>query len=131
MDFALSDAHEALADLARTILTERSTQERLDALDAGEEWLDRELQVELAEAGLLGIALPEEHGGGGLDFLAVHLLLRFTLLGKKMRAVADDPMLARVSGISAQGVLSATWFTSAAIGELETALRIAPKPRLT
>ena len=75
MDFALSDAHEALADLARTILTERSTQERLDALDAGEEWLDRELQVELAEAGLLGIALPEEHGGGGLDFLAVHLLL--------------------------------------------------------
>src|SRR5690606_19284240 len=49
---------------------------------------------------------------------AVHALLRYTMLGKKMRAVADDPSLARASGISAQRVLTATWFISALIGGL-------------
>lgn len=50
--------------------------------------------------------------------LAVHLMLRYTLLGKKMRAVADDPNLARAAGISAKGVLRLTWFISAAVGGL-------------
>lgn len=53
-----------------------------------------------------------------VTMLAVHLLLRFTMLGKKMRAVADDPMLARVAGISSRRVLDATWFVSAMIGAL-------------
>lgn len=48
----------------------------------------------------------------------VHILLRYTMLGKKMRAVADNAALARVSGISARNVLSATWFISAGIGAL-------------
>ena len=59
---------------------------------------------------ILGVALAA--------MLAVHLLLRFTMLGKKMRAVADDPALARVAGISARRVLDATWFVSALIGGL-------------
>lgn len=50
--------------------------------------------------------------------LAVHLLLRLTLIGKKMRAVADNPTLARASGISSARVLAVTWFLSAAIGAL-------------
>lgn len=49
---------------------------------------------------------------------AVHALLRYTMLGKKMRAVADDAALARASGISARRVLTVTWFVSAAIGGL-------------
>ena len=53
-----------------------------------------------------------------LAMLSVHLLLRYTMIGKKMRAVADDPDLARAAGIRAARVLSATWFASAAIGAL-------------
>lgn len=75
MDFDLNDEQEALRDLARRILTDQSTQERLDALDASDQWLDRDLQRELADAGVLGIAVPEAHGGGGLGFLELHLLL--------------------------------------------------------
>lgn len=75
MDFALTDEQQAVAELAGTILAERSTPARLDQLDARGEWLDRELQSDLAAAGMLGIALPEAHGGGGLDFLALHLVL--------------------------------------------------------
>ena len=36
---------------------------------------DRELWGELAKAGLLGIGLPEDVGGAGLDFLAVCLVV--------------------------------------------------------
>jgi branched-subunit amino acid ABC-type transport system permease component len=50
--------------------------------------------------------------------LLVHLLLSTTLLGKKMRAVSDNPTLARASGVAAPRVLAATWFLSAAIGAL-------------
>ncbi|WP_397544409.1 ABC transporter permease subunit [Roseovarius salis] len=69
-----------------------------------------------------GLFIPREQliilGVALLAMLAVHLLLRFTMLGKKMRAVADDAMLARVAGISSRRVLDATWFVSAVIGGL-------------
>src|SRR5699024_2301243 len=50
--------------------------------------------------------------------LVVHLILRFTLVGKMMRATSDNPALARVSGIRTQRILSATWFISSAIAAL-------------
>lgn len=75
MDFNLDEGQQALRDLANKILTERSTPQRLDALDASDEWLDRELLGELASTGILGIAVPEEHGGGGRGFLELHLVL--------------------------------------------------------
>ncbi|MWD26510.1 branched-chain amino acid ABC transporter permease [Aquicoccus sp. SCR17] len=71
---------------------------------------------------IAGIFVPREQliilGVALAAMLAVHLLLRFTMLGKKMRAVADDPALARVAGISSRRVLDATWFVSALIGAL-------------
>ncbi|WP_101294742.1 branched-chain amino acid ABC transporter permease [Halegenticoccus soli] len=39
----------------------------------------------------------------------VHLLLRRTKLGKAMRAMADNPDLARVTGIPTERVVRATW----------------------
>jgi 3-oxocholest-4-en-26-oyl-CoA dehydrogenase beta subunit len=75
MDFELSQETEAVAELATRILTERSTPERLAELDAGDEWLDRRTLTELAEAGLLGIALPSDVEGGGLGWLELHHVL--------------------------------------------------------
>jgi 3-oxocholest-4-en-26-oyl-CoA dehydrogenase beta subunit len=75
MDFGLTEEQEAIRDLATRILTEQVTVERLNALDASEEWLDRQVWEELARSGVLGIALPTEVEGGGLDFLALHLVL--------------------------------------------------------
>ncbi len=40
------------------------------------------------------------------------LLLRFTKLGKAMRAMADNPELARVSGVNTRSVTLATWAIS-------------------
>jgi branched-chain amino acid transport system permease protein len=46
---------------------------------------------------------------------AVFSLLRFTRIGKQMRAVADNPTLAKASGIRADRVLVVLWLTAGAI----------------
>jgi alkylation response protein AidB-like acyl-CoA dehydrogenase len=71
MDFSLSEEQEATRDLARQILSDRMTHERLKELEAGGEGFDRVTWAELAKAGLLGIALPEDAGGSGLGFVAL------------------------------------------------------------
>jgi acyl-CoA dehydrogenase len=75
VDFGLNEEQEAVRDLARRILGDRTTPERLKQLEAGEEPFDRSTWGELAEAGLLGIALPDDLGGGGLGLLELCLVL--------------------------------------------------------
>jgi branched-subunit amino acid ABC-type transport system permease component len=47
--------------------------------------------------------------------LAVHALLRYTRLGKAMRATAANPMLARNCGIPTQRVIDAVWLITGAL----------------
>src|SRR3982074_323949 len=75
MDFGLTEEQEATRDLARQILSDRSTHERLKEIEAGGDGFDRDTWAELAKAGLLGIALPEDAGGSGLGFVALCQLL--------------------------------------------------------
>lgn len=42
-------------------------------------------------------------------FITLHLLLRYTSFGRAQRAVADDPVLARVVGINTARIISLTW----------------------
>jgi len=77
MDFSLNDEQEAVRDLARRIFTDLSTHERLRQLESEPDGdrFDRRLWAELASAGLLGIALPEDVGGAGLGFIETGLVL--------------------------------------------------------
>ena len=78
MDFAYGEEHEAVKELAGRIFGEQSTQDRLKAVEAAagpEGPFDRDLWSALADAGLLGIGLPEDVGGAGLDFLATCLVV--------------------------------------------------------
>lgn len=45
----------------------------------------------------------------------VFLILHATPIGRRMRAVADDPALARVSGISPQKIMVSLWLLSGAV----------------
>jgi len=90
MDFTRSDDERELAGLARKILTDRLTPERLRAVEAGDGF-DRALWADLAGAGILSAALPETLGGAGLGLLAQCCVL--TELG---RAVAPVPYLASI-----------------------------------
>jgi alkylation response protein AidB-like acyl-CoA dehydrogenase len=91
MDFGLTEEQEATRDLARQILSDRVTHERLKEIAAGGEGIDRDTWAELAKAGLLGIALPEDAGGSGLGFVALCLLLE-----EVGRTVAPVPVLPTV-----------------------------------
>ncbi len=76
MDFSVSEEQQEIVNLAKQILTDRSTHERLKALETSDgPRFDRELWSDLAQAGLVGLAIPESHGGGGLGFHEIALIL--------------------------------------------------------
>jgi len=74
MDFSLTDDQQSLRDLATRMFREHGQPERLAELEQGD-WFDRQLWRNLADAGLLGIAVDEQHGGAGMTLLELHLLL--------------------------------------------------------
>ena len=75
MDLSFSEEQRALRDLVRKILEAEVTPGRLREVEAGPEWFDRALWSELGRAGLLGICVPEEHGGSGGGVLEACILL--------------------------------------------------------
>jgi alkylation response protein AidB-like acyl-CoA dehydrogenase len=91
MDFSLSDDQQALRELARKIFADRSSPERMKALEASGEWVDRALWSELARANLPAIALPEEVGGAGLGPIEAALVLE-----EQGRHLAPVPLFATI-----------------------------------
>ena len=86
MDFSYSEEQQSIADLAGQILADLSTHERLRQLETGKgERFDPDLWKAFAEAGLSGIAIPEEYGGGGLGFLELSLIVE--QLGRHTAAI--------------------------------------------
>src|SRR5438105_5573233 len=75
MDFSFSEEQQEIQGLAAHILGDKVTHERLKEVEASPEWFDRDLWGELAKAGLVGIALPEDVGGGGFGSLEAALVL--------------------------------------------------------
>ena len=72
MDFSYSDEQQAIFELARQILTDGTPRERLLELErADDPRFDPALWAKLGESGLVGLAVPEAYGGGGLGFLEV------------------------------------------------------------
>ncbi|MEX2627954.1 MAG: acyl-CoA dehydrogenase family protein, partial [Ilumatobacteraceae bacterium] len=93
MDFSFTEEEQEVSDLARKILEDQVTHEKLTALESsGEARFDRELWAQLAKANLLGIGLPEAVGGSGLGLLAQSLVLE--QIG---RTLAPVPYLATIA----------------------------------
>lgn len=75
MDFGLSEQQRDVQNLAREILSEQVTQEKLAQYDSYKaERFDRELWQQVAQAGLLGVAVDEEYGGMGFGFFEAALI---------------------------------------------------------
>jgi hypothetical protein len=89
MDFNFSEEQIMLRDLAREILEQEVTQELLAEVEAGADWVSRDVWSKLAEANLLGLAVPEELGGMGFGIIELCVLL--SEIG---RAVAPVPAVA-------------------------------------
>ena len=71
MDFSLDESQQAVADLADQILESRVTPEGIKEIEDAGSWYDRDTYAELAKAGLCGIGLGEDVGGGGMGILEV------------------------------------------------------------
>jgi len=68
MDFDLSDEQKLIRDTARDFAA-REVAPKAAELDKTGRWPD-EIVKRMAELGFLGMAIPEEYGGGGLDALS-------------------------------------------------------------
>ncbi len=69
MNFDLSLEQEMLQETVRRYLENECPPERLREIFDGDEGMDAGLWQGLAEMGLAGLQLPEEHGGAGLEIL--------------------------------------------------------------
>jgi alkylation response protein AidB-like acyl-CoA dehydrogenase len=118
MDFALTEEQDELRKLAAELLDDHCTPEALHAAEQSDSpGFDQKLWSKLADAGLLGIAIPEEHGGLGLTFFELSLLLE-----EVGRTVAPVPAYALVLGpltLARHGTAEqqSTWLPAVARGE--------------
>ena len=72
MDFSYSEEQNSIVELAGQILRDGTSQERLREIEAADgPRFDRELWQQLADAGLLAVAIPEAFDGAGLGFVEV------------------------------------------------------------
>jgi alkylation response protein AidB-like acyl-CoA dehydrogenase len=92
MNFAYSDDQKALAELARKILGDVATHERVSEIEKSADGFDRVLWAELAKSNLLGACLPEAYGGSALGFVELCILLE-----EIGRAVAPVPFFATLA----------------------------------
>ena len=141
MNFELSEEQVAVRDLAAQVFTGSVTVERVKEIEASAERFDRALWQQLADAGLLGISLPEEHGGSGLGFVETCLVLT-----QQGRVVAPLPLWSTVAcgaltiaaaGTDAQraewlpAVVSGDAVLTAALAEVGVNDPLAPQVRAT
>jgi butyryl-CoA dehydrogenase len=73
MDLSLSDEQKMVRDMARDFAT-KEVEPRARELDQTGRW-PKELVEKLGELGLMGVAVPAEHGGAGADNIAYALAM--------------------------------------------------------
>jgi 3-oxocholest-4-en-26-oyl-CoA dehydrogenase beta subunit len=118
VDFSFNDDQEAARGLAVTILDDISTPERLREVEVTDDRFDRKLWSAFADAGLLGLPVPEDCGGAGLGFLESCILAEAA-----GRAAAAVPLVATlvlgVAPIATFGseALRNRWLPGVASGE--------------
>ena len=116
MDFGFSEEQQDLGGLARRILEDKATVEALREAEAGTDRFDPGLWTALADAGLLGIGLPEAAGGGGYGVIEQCLVAQ-----EVGRTVAPVPVVthtaaAAVLARSGSPVATERWLLGAVDG---------------
>ena len=75
MDFSFSDEQLAVSEAATGLFSGLVDPERITAVEHSEDRIDRDLWRALADADLLGLAVPEADGGAGYGLMELCLLL--------------------------------------------------------
>lgn len=92
MDFGFSEEQQEVQTLARQILSEQVTAEKLAAFDEfASQRFDRDLWQQLATCGLLGVAVEESYGGMGFGFTELALFIE-----EAGRNIAPVPLISHL-----------------------------------
>jgi hypothetical protein len=89
MDFTLSDEQLAVSEAAAGVFSGLVDAQRIAAVEVSTDRIDRDLWKALADADLLGLAVPEADGGAGYGLMELCLLLE-----AQGNAVAPVPLWA-------------------------------------
>lgn len=117
MDFTFSEDQLLFQDSVRDFLVNEVTPERLRASWESDTGRDEALWSQLAELGLTGMTVPEEHGGLGMTELD------FVLLAQECGYVALQEPLVHIAMVAVPmlntigGELAAQWLPKIATGE--------------
>ena len=98
MDLQFTEEQEAIRDMTRALLEEYASVDVVRIAENDPRGYPDVLWKQLAEAGIVGVLIPEAYGGGGLTMLEAALI--FEEIG---RAMAPVPQF--VSGVMSAGVL--------------------------
>jgi len=117
VDFTFTPEQDEAADLAAKVLKDRATNERMKAVEADGSRFDVDLWQDLADAGLLSLAIPEEYGGAGLGLIEL-----CRVLVEVGRTVAPVPLavhgpVARLLAELGSDEQKSLWLFGAATGE--------------
>jgi alkylation response protein AidB-like acyl-CoA dehydrogenase len=89
MDFTFSEEQEAVRELAAQIFSDHADHDRIREVAGSDDRLDHELWQALGSSNLLGLAIPEAHGGSGMGMTELAIVLE-----EQGRCVAQVPVLA-------------------------------------
>jgi alkylation response protein AidB-like acyl-CoA dehydrogenase len=78
MNFGLTEEQQILSNVARRFIEERATTEKVRDVMESPEAFDDGLWKEMAGLGWLGLVIEERHGGAGLGFVDLAVLLEET-----------------------------------------------------
>lgn len=119
MDFAFSEEQEAFRDVVRRFLEERwpiaEVRRLADTATGYEPAVWKQMAAEL---GLLGLAIPESHGGQGFGFLEVGIALEE--MGRQLAGgpfLASAVVAAEAIRAAASEAQAAAWLPAIAAGE--------------
>ena len=118
MDFGLNETQELIRSSAADYLSDRSPSDFVRAMATDERGYTDEFWREVGELGWLGLIVPEEHGGSGMDMSDMAVLL-----GEWGAALAPGPLVesavVSASAINEFGsdVQKQEWLPSIAVGE--------------
>ena len=75
MDFSFSEDQNSIRELVKQVLSDIVTHDSLKALAKDGVWFHERAWKQLAESEMLGLAIPEEHGGAGMGLTELCILL--------------------------------------------------------
>jgi alkylation response protein AidB-like acyl-CoA dehydrogenase len=96
VDFTISEELKSAQQLAQQILGDYTEVDKLKLIEKQEERFDTGLWQALADAGLLGLDIPENHGGTELGFYSLAMLCEE--VGRTVAPVPVIPVLVSAAG---------------------------------